>query len=67
MGSGSVGRRCSMRCPGQCGLVDVISFRAAISACKKDGQWPCVVPELNEMPSAGLAVERDQLRCGHFS
>eukprot|EP00973_Karenia_brevis_P032696 4514166-Karenia_brevis.AAC.1 len=59
-----------MRCKGQRLSLVVISFiaaMAAISACKKDGQWQHMALLLHEMQRSALAARRDQFLHRHFS
>eukprot|EP00973_Karenia_brevis_P045535 6306622-Karenia_brevis.AAC.1 len=46
---------------------DVVSFRAAISACEKGGQWQRVAPISNEKRREGFLPRRDHLQCVQFS
>eukprot|EP00973_Karenia_brevis_P047902 6648531-Karenia_brevis.AAC.1 len=59
-----------MRYKGRKLLLDVISFiaaMAAISACKKGGQWQRMALLLHEMQRSALAARRDQFLRSHFS
>eukprot|EP00973_Karenia_brevis_P091398 12407278-Karenia_brevis.AAC.1 len=46
-------------------MMMIISFKAAISMCKKGRQRQQIAPLLDEMANEKLAARRDQLQRGH--
>eukprot|EP00973_Karenia_brevis_P036356 5012285-Karenia_brevis.AAC.1 len=55
-----------MRFQGHGLSLDVISFGAAVSACKQGDQWQHMAPLFDEMQSSGLIAGYDQLHRSHF-
>eukprot|EP00973_Karenia_brevis_P026441 3647583-Karenia_brevis.AAC.1 len=60
-------RHYSMRCDSWRLLLDVISFNAAIPACKKGGQWQRVVPLFDKMRQLAGITSCDQLQRSHLN